>query len=334
MVGPPGGCCLGMATLSHSPVMVARVALKCAEAVLPRYMSKYSRHDGCTFPQLAACLVLKGFWNTSLRGVQVQLQDAQEVRQALGLTHQPRYSALFRAHHALSLGQLEDFSEEAVRLALSAHALPDAASKEAILVADSTGLTPSPATQYAAGSRSAYARARHERAKRRAAARGRALKRKKPPKRAWRYPKWTLVMDRTSHLLLAQSARRGPYPDVQDFAPLALRAHALRASRLVLADAGFESSDNLRLCEEWLGARAVMRLHHHSLEAPRLKCPYRRALAHHLPRRTYRLRNSVESAFSAHKRRFGDRTPSRTEAARFRDVLLHGVLHNCALLRR
>jgi hypothetical protein len=62
------------------------------------------------------------------------------------------------------------------------------------------------------------------------------------------------------------------------------------------------------------------------------KCPSRRALARKLPRRTCLLRNAAESTFSAHKRRFGDLTPSRSELGLLCDVLLHGVFHTCALL--
>jgi Transposase DDE domain len=154
---------------------------------------------------------------------------------------------------------------------------------------------------------------------------------------AWRYPKWAVAIDRQSLLILAQLAYMGPSGDVQDFAPLTLNAHVLRPSHLVVADSGYNSSRNLRLAEEWMDTRAVMRIRNNSKKSGRrrgegIACPYRRHLFLHCPRQLYRKRNSVECAFSAHKRRFGDLTPSRTWNGRFRDCLLRGVLHNCALL--
>lgn len=313
-----------MATLSHSPVRVARVALACAERALPRYMSHYSRHDGCTFPQLAACLVLQGFWKTSYRGVRAQLADSSDVRRALRLTHVPSHSALWRAHAALQEAHLERFTEETVRLAEKASLLPQGA--EARLSADSTGFTRSRASH-----RAGYHPTRYWRRRRRRRARGlRVARAKKPPKSNWDFPKWSPAIDVATHFILAQLSRRGPWPDMHDFAPLVLEANFLRPSARVLADKGFESSANLRLCEEGLGVRAVVRVRRPRKGWP-VKCRYRRALLRHLPA-DYRLRNASESAFSAHKRRFGDLIPSRSWPGCVRDVLLRGVLHNCALL--
>jgi hypothetical protein len=315
-----------MATLSHSPVKVARVALAAAEAALPRYMSHYSRHDGCSFPQLAACLVLRAFWRISLRGAQTQLEDSREIQEALHLEHVPDHNALWRAHRALNEERLTRLTEETVRLAQRACALPHGT--KAKLSVDSTGFTASRTSHWAAHQKpTRYWRARRKRKK----AGLRVARAKKRSKKSWHYPKWTPAIDCHTQLILAQSACRGPYPDVQDFAPLALQAHALRPSTLVLGDRGFESEDNLALCEQWLGARAVMRIKR-PRHGAQLHTPYRLALLHHLPQALYCQRNASESGFSAHKRRFGDVTPGRSWAARQCDVLLRGVLHNCALL--
>lgn len=313
------------ATLSNSPVLVARVALKAAEAALPTWMSPRSRHDGCTYPQLAACLVLRGFWKTSLRGVEAHLRDLSDVREALGLPHVPDHNALWRAHAHLEPAQLEAFTAATVGLAEAAHALPHGAA--AALAADSTGLTHSRASRWAARAKpTAYWRARRKRK-----ARGQRVARpKKRPKKSWHYPKWTPAIDRLTHYVLAQSARRGPYPDPQELAPLVLDAHLVRPSRLVLADKGFESEGNLALCEEWAGARGVMRIRR-PRKGARPKTPYRAALLAHTPPE-YPWRACSESFFSADKRRFGDLTPSRTWKGRITDTLLRGVLHNCALL--
>ena len=78
---------------------------------------------------------------------------------------------------------------------------------------------------------------------------------------------------------------------------------------------------------------AVVRVRNHCHGHPEsIDCARRRALYRNLPRSEFCRRNPVECAFSANKRRFGDLTPSRTERGRFKDTLLRGVLHNCALL--
>jgi transposase len=58
----------------------------------------------------------------------------------------------------------------------------------------------------------------------------------------------------------------------------------------------------------------------------------RRSLFEHFPRKRYGQRWQVESAISAHKRRFGDLVAARTVDRRNRELLLRGVLHNVAIL--
>ncbi|WP_164003092.1 transposase [Pyxidicoccus caerfyrddinensis] len=302
------------------------MALAAAQATLPQYSSKFSRHDGCTLPQLAACLVLRAFWRTSLRGAQAQLEDSRDLQEALHLSQVPDHNALWRAHQALSEQQLTRLKEQTVRLADKARMLPHGL--HAKLSADSTGFTSSRTSHSPSHQKpTRYWRARRKRKR----AGLRVARAKKQPKKSWHYPKWTVAIDCRTHLILAQMARRGPFPDVQDFAPLALESHTLRPSTLVLADSGFESEDNLKLCEQWLGARAVMRIKQ-PRHGAQLHTPYRLALLRHLPQALYCQRNASESSFSADKRRFGDLIPARSWAARQRDVLLRGILHNCALL--
>jgi Transposase domain (DUF772) len=179
-----------MATLSHSPLRVARVVLASAEKALPKYASKYSRHDGCTLPQMTACLVLQRFWKTSLRGVEQALKDSPEVREVLGLRRVPDHSALCRAHKALTERHLERLTDETVRLAERAGAL--AQGEGATLLPNATGLTKSRASHYSQHSQSSYARRKAKRYHQRTGKK----KKRKPPKSAWRYPKWAVAIDR------------------------------------------------------------------------------------------------------------------------------------------
>src|SRR5215211_2287046 len=79
--------------MTKSPRAVAREALRVAQEALPAYSSKYSRKD-FTQHQLFATLALKTFLRTDYRGVQAQLADWSDLRNALGLSKVPDYSTL------------------------------------------------------------------------------------------------------------------------------------------------------------------------------------------------------------------------------------------------
>jgi hypothetical protein len=86
--------------MTKSPVALARSALTVAVAALPRYSSKYSRHD-FTQHQLFAILVLREFLKTDYRGIEHLLRDWSDLRQVLGLTKVPDHSTLQKAHQRL-----------------------------------------------------------------------------------------------------------------------------------------------------------------------------------------------------------------------------------------
>jgi hypothetical protein len=72
----------------------ARVALEVAEAVLPDYRTKFSKHT-FTQPQLLAVLCLMRYEDWTLRKTEVRLAEHGELRSALGF----RQGA--RSYHAL-----------------------------------------------------------------------------------------------------------------------------------------------------------------------------------------------------------------------------------------
>jgi hypothetical protein len=79
--------------MTKSPLAFAREALDAARVTLPAYSSKYSRKD-FTQHQLFATLALKTFLKTDYRGIQAQLADWSDLRDALGLSKVPDYSTL------------------------------------------------------------------------------------------------------------------------------------------------------------------------------------------------------------------------------------------------
>src|SRR5205809_7966608 len=87
---------------TRSPVALARKSMAVAQAALPAFSSKYSKHD-YTQAQLFTCLVLKEFFHAGYRDVIALLEDFSELREALGLAKDklPDHSTLVKARQRL-----------------------------------------------------------------------------------------------------------------------------------------------------------------------------------------------------------------------------------------
>src|ERR1700687_4675413 len=68
----------------------ARIALQVCRAVLPRYRSRFSKHQ-FTQPQLLAILCLMRYEDWTFREAEVRLGEHRELRQALGLVRVPDF---------------------------------------------------------------------------------------------------------------------------------------------------------------------------------------------------------------------------------------------------
>jgi hypothetical protein len=73
----------------------ARIALQVAKAVLPRYRSRFSKHQ-FTQPQLPAILCLMRYEDWTFREAEVRVREHRELCQALGLTSEPDFTTLYR----------------------------------------------------------------------------------------------------------------------------------------------------------------------------------------------------------------------------------------------
>src|SRR5271156_4904842 len=73
----------------------ARVALQVCRAVLPRYRSRFSKHQ-FNQPQLLAILCLMRYEDWTFREAEVRLGEHRELRQALGLVSVPDFTTLYR----------------------------------------------------------------------------------------------------------------------------------------------------------------------------------------------------------------------------------------------
>src|SRR3974377_2224516 len=92
----------------------ARIALQVAKAVLPRYRSRFSKHQ-FTHPQLRAILCLMRYEDWTFRETEVRLGEHRELRQALGLTSVPDFTTLYRFLQRLEEKNIDRAGGETVR---------------------------------------------------------------------------------------------------------------------------------------------------------------------------------------------------------------------------
>ena len=83
----------------------ARIALRVSRAVLPRYRSRFSKHQ-FTQPQLLAILCLMRYEDWTFREAEVRLGEHRELRQSLGLTSVPDFTTLYRFLQRLEANSL------------------------------------------------------------------------------------------------------------------------------------------------------------------------------------------------------------------------------------
>src|ERR1700681_5073711 len=73
----------------------ARIVLQVSRPLLPRYRSRFSKHQ-FTQPQLLAILCLMRYEDWTFREAEVRLGEHRELRQALGLGSVPDFTTLYR----------------------------------------------------------------------------------------------------------------------------------------------------------------------------------------------------------------------------------------------
>jgi IS5 family transposase len=285
----------------------ARVALGVAEAVLPDYRTKFSKHV-FTQPQLLAVLCLMRYEDWTLRKAEVRLAEHSELRSALGLPKAPDHTTLYRFMRRLDEQTLLAALNETVRrMPASNHARREPSATAAV---DATGLAPGAISTF-------YVQRTQNRD-------GKLM-----PWRRWL--KWLILIDTQRQLVLDQEACSGPYNGSAMLRPLVDSAHAVTPLGLVLADAEFDSEQNHRHVRERLGAVSV-------IPAKRGKATWR-VQGHRaemrvaFPRQLYRRRALVESVFSAVKRKLSARAPGRSLQTQRVQALLLGLAYNLYRLR-
>lgn len=281
-------------------VRFAQVALLVAETILPRYRSKFSKHQ-FTQPQLLVLLCLMRYEDWTFRETEVRLSEHSDLRDVLQLDQVPDYTTLYRFMRRLDETLLEQLLPETVRR------LPGTPERLTVAV-DATGLTPGAVSTF-------FVHRRRDQA----------------PGFTWRHwVKWVVIVDLKRQVVLAQIAKRGPTNDSATLRPLVDRARHLQPLGVVLADGEFDSERNhqhVRAC----GARSI-------IPATRGKRTWqiqgiRAQMRRRFPQKQYRQRALIESVFSAVKRKLSQKAPGRSLETQCLQALLLGVTYNLYRLR-
>jgi hypothetical protein len=320
-----------------SPRKVMRVAFELARGILPRYTSKFSRHD-FTLPQLFACLVVKEQQRKSYRDVEALLVDAPHWCRDIGMRKVPDHNTLCRAFHALNLqrrtGRLLDRVTQWFAIARQLGT---------VIAIDSSLYEPRHRSRhyeqrcrhYAKHAQGSAHGSAHASASANASANANANARRS--RTARRCPKLAVVVCTRSHLICAARATTGFGSDCPDFAPL-LRDARRRHPRLrtALADAGYDSEANHRIARHDLNVRSIIKA---AVGRPGKRPPsgyYRRIMSKRLrgsqKGKPYGQRAQAETVNSMLKRNLGEALRSRSPKARHNEQLLRVLTHNITLL--
>ncbi len=217
-----------------------RVAFRLGNKHLPMYASKYSRKDGCTLPQLFACLVLREFYHLSYRRTEALLRDSKDLCRAIRITSPPDHNTLCDSRCCDAFGTLCKIETFAPML----DELAAAFEKAGLLRLDDKPLA-ADSTRY----ESHHVSRHFERRKRQ-------TDKDKPPAEPSestrsetnkRLPKLGIAVACACHLILSLWAGTGSGSDHPHFDTLMYHAWRRGPVRRVVADAGYDSETNHEL---------------------------------------------------------------------------------------
>ena len=296
-----------------------RAAYFLARQALPKYSSKFSRHD-FTLPQLFACLIVKEHQRKSYREIEALLHDSPQWYRDIGMKKAPDHNTLCRAFHALNLGRRH-------------RKLMDQVAQWFAISRQLGSMVAIDSSLYDTHHRSRHyeQRCRHYASKQKHTANARRSA------SARQSPKLCIGVCTRSHLILSACAKIGMGSDCPDFDPLlfdAWRRHP--RLRTVLADAGYDSESNHRIARLDMNVRSFIKT---GMGRPSEKPPkgyYRRLMSKRLRGsqrgKKYGQRAQVETVNSMLKRNLGDSLRARSPKARRDEQLLRVIAHNLALL--
>ena len=296
-----------MSTTSKSPRKVALVALAIAEQSLPAYSHRFSPRL-FTQPQLFACLAIKTFFRTDYRGVTAILNDMPDLCRAIGLMKIPHFTTLQKAARRLMASAVsKKLLEGTIHQALGEQPQIELAA------VDSTGMESHHISRYFVRRRSRLAT-------------------------LWqttyytRYPKFGIVCDCQSHIILSTLRKRGPTPDINQLRQTLLPAVGRAKIKVLLADAGYDSEANHTFTRETLGIETIIPARHGRPGKHPPKGKYRRLMREEFDSERYGQRWQVETIFSMIKRNLGSALHARSYWSQSRELMLLAITHNVMII--
>ena len=151
-----------------------------------------------------------------------------------------------------------------------------------------------------------------------------------------RYRRWTkltIVCHSKTHLIAGAMVGKGPSTDCHNLAPAIEQALDNMPIDTLLADCGYDSESNHRLCRDRFGINSpVIAVNLRNLKYGSMTGHFRRLMRSRFPKKKYRQRWQVESIFSRLKRRLGSCMRARTDESRQAECFLRVLTYNLMIL--
>ena len=147
-----------------------------------------------------------------------------------------------------------------------------------------------------------------------------------------RYRRWTkltIVCHTKTHLIAAAMVDKGPSTDCHNLPEAVEQALDNMPIDTLLADCGYDSELNHRLCRDRFGIGSpVIAVNPRNLKYGSMTGHFRRMMKSRFPKKKYRQRWQVESIFSRFKRRLGYAMRARTDGSRRTECFLRVLTYN------
>jgi hypothetical protein len=155
-------------------------------------------------------------------------------------------------------------------------------------------------------------------------------------KRTRQYRRWTkltIVADNDTHFIPAADVSVGPSND-SPLLPNAVRQAVERVTiKQLLADAGYDSEDNHKICRKELDiVSTIIPVNPRNRKYNPVKGRYRSQMSRHFPKRIFGNRWQVESVFSRFKRKLGYALRATTEQSRTTECFMRVLTYNLMIL--
>lgn len=154
--------------------------------------------------------------------------------------------------------------------------------------------------------------------------------------RTAKYRRWTkllIVVDNDTHLIGSAAVSIGPSTDCHQLPEVLAMAVGHMPIKSLLADSGFDSEYNHRICREQFGISSTMiPVNDRNLKYGQTGGFFRRRMKKNFPKVKYGQRWQIESVFSRFKRRLGYHLTARRESSRTMECYLRVLTYNLMIL--